>query len=217
MKIAILGTGRMGKGLLKTFYQAYPQHILFSSRDVARAQETINLLNLNLKAVTTAEALAAADIIIPTFWYADLLPWVKANEQALRGKIIIDITNPFNDDFSDLVTAYDTSSAEELQKIVPGSTVVGAFKNTYWVVFDRPILQGIKSDIFVTADEAETREKIINLLKPLPFRVLDAGNLKNNRTIERMTLLSGYLARQAGSHPRIAYNLWGLEHEGLSS
>ena len=60
----------------------------------------------------------------------------------------------------------------------------------------------------VTSNDEEAREKVISLLKPLPFRVLDAGILKNNRTIERMTLLSRELAIKAKSHPLISFNLW---------
>jgi 8-hydroxy-5-deazaflavin:NADPH oxidoreductase len=215
MKIAILGTGRMGKGLVKTFYQAYSNDVLFSSRDQKRAQDVLKELKLDSKAVDMNEALQA-DVIIPTFWFRDLIPWAIANKEQLKGKIVIDITNPFTEDFSDFTTAYDTSSAEELQKVIPESIVVGAFKNTFWVVFDAPVLQGIKSDVFVTSQNEVARKSIIELLKPLPFRILDAGLLKNSRTIERMTLLSSEMARKAGSHPRISYNLWGLEHEGLS-
>ncbi|MDO1450254.1 hypothetical protein Q0590_28495 [Rhodocytophaga aerolata] len=74
------------------------------------------------------------------------------------------------------------------------------------------MLQGLKSDVYVTANDEEARKKVIELLQPLPFRVLDAGLLKNNRTLERMTLLSRELSLKAGNYPRIAFNLWGLEH-----
>lgn len=204
----------MGKALLKTFYQSYPDSILFSSRSKQKAQEVIQALGLPLEAVPMEEALKA-DIIIPTLWFNDLLPWLEENKEELKGKIIIDITNPFNAAFDDFTTAYDTSSAEEVQKIVPQSTVVGAFKNTYFVVFDQPLLQGLKSDLYVTSDNEQALDRVIEALKPLPFRVLNAGSLKNNRTIERMTLLSGELARKAGNYPRVSFNLWGLEHEGL--
>ncbi len=204
----------MGKALLKTFYQSYPDSILFSSRSKQKAQEIIQALGLPLEAVPMEEALKA-DVIIPALWFKDLLPWLEENKEKLNGKIIIDITNPFNAAFDDFTTAYDTSSAEEVQKIVPQSTVVGAFKNTYFVVFDQPLLQGLKSDLYVTSDHEQALDNVIEVLKPLPFRVLNAGSLKNNRTIERMTLLSGELARKAGNYPRVSFNLWGLEHEGL--
>lgn len=204
----------MGTGLLKTFNPAYAGDVFFAGRDQGRAQEVINQLDLDLQAATMEEALDA-DVIIPALWFSDLLPWAKTHAGALQGKIVIDIANPFNEDFDDFTLPYDTSAAEELQKVIPASSVAGAFKNTYWVVFDAPVLQGIKSDVFVTANDEQTRRTVIDMISPLPFRVLDAGMLKNSRTIERMTLLSSEVARKAGNHPRIAYNLWGLEHDGL--
>ncbi len=216
MKIAIIGTGRMGKALLKTFSKSYPNSILFSSRSEQRAQQVLQELSLNQEVVSLEEALKA-DIIIPTLWFRDLLPWLEENKEQLKGKIVLDITNPFNAAFDDFTTPYDTSSAEEVQKIVPQSMVVGAFKNTYWVVFDQPVLQGLMSDVYVTSDHEQASNTVIQVLKPLPFRVLNAGSLKNNRTIERMTLLSRELAMKAGNYPRISFNLWGLEHEGLQT
>ncbi|WP_165864767.1 NADPH-dependent F420 reductase [Rufibacter latericius] len=214
MKVAIIGTGRMGKGLLKTFYRAYGTQVIFTGRDIAHAQSVIEELDLSLQAVPLEEALQA-DVIIPTLWFSDLLAWAQEHRKVLEGKIVIDISNPFNENFDDFTTAYDTSAAEELQKVIPDSHVVTAFKNTYWVVFDAPVLQGLKSDVYVASNSGTARETVMQLLKQLPFRILDAGLLKNSRTIERMTLLSSELARKAGSHPRIAFNLWGLEHEGL--
>jgi predicted dinucleotide-binding enzyme len=214
MKIAIIGTGRMGKALLKTFYKSYPNSILFSSRSLTKAQEVIDGLAIELKAVPLEDALQA-DIIIPTLWFRDLIPWLEENKEQLKGKILIDITNPFNASFDDFTTAFDTSSAEEVQKAVPQTKVVGAFKNTYWVVFDQPVLQGLKSDLYITSQDEQALNTVINILRPLPFRVLNAGALINSRTIERMTLLSRELSLKAGNYPRISFNLWGLEHDGL--
>ncbi len=164
--------------------------------------------------INLAEALDA-DVIIPTLWFKDLLTWLQENKEKLKARILIDITNPFNELFDDFITPYDTSSAEEIQKIIPDTRVVGAFKNTFWVVFDSPVLQGLISDVYVTSNHAESRKLVIDLLKPMPFRILDAGVLKNNRTIERMTLLSRELALKAGNHPLVSFNLWGLKHEGI--
>ena len=215
MKIAIIGTGRMGKALLNTFYKVYPNEILFAGRDITHTQQVINELGLNLQAVSLEVAMQA-EVIIPTLWFADVQPWVQERAMALQGKILIDITNPFNETYDDFTTPYDTSSAEIIQQLIPHTHVVGAFKNTYWVVFDNPVLQGLKSDVYVTANKEEVRRKVMKLLEPLPFRILDAGTLNNNRTIERMTLLSRELSLKAGNYPRIAFNLWGLEHSSIS-
>ncbi|MDQ3290451.1 MAG: NAD(P)-binding domain-containing protein, partial [Bacteroidota bacterium] len=121
MNIAIIGTGRMGKGLVKTFFQHYPRNVLFSGREKERAQSVLRDLQVDLNAVSMEEALQA-EVIIPTLWFEDLLPWAEANKELLKGKIVIDIVNPFNDNFDDFTTPYGTSAAEELQKIIPDST-----------------------------------------------------------------------------------------------
>ncbi|PRY03141.1 hypothetical protein CLV24_14317 [Pontibacter ummariensis] len=209
MKIAIIGTGRMGKALLKAFYRAYPSQILFAGRKAEEAQLITSELSLTIQAVQLQDALQA-DIIIPALWFKDLQPWVEAHREQLRGKILIDITNPFNATFDDLTTGYGTSAAEELQRLVPETKVVGAFKNTFWVVFDQPEHRGILSDVFLTSDAPDALEKVRQVLEPLPFRLFDAGKLKNNRTIERMTLLSRELSLKTGTYPRVSFHLWGV-------
>ena len=151
-----------------------------------------------------------ADIIIHTLWYNDVMTFVLDNKEQLKGKVLIDITNPFNESFTDFVIGYDSSSAENIQRLIPETNVVGAFKNTYWVVFENPEFGGIKSDIYVTSDDDVSRLRVIDLLRPIPFRIFDAGRLKNNRTIERMTLLQKELATKAGNHPRVSFHLWGV-------
>jgi 8-hydroxy-5-deazaflavin:NADPH oxidoreductase len=210
MKAIVIGTGRMAKGIVKTLSKVYPNEIGLYSRDIEKARATIEELQIECNPVSL-EDLFNAEIIIHTLWYKDILEFVVKYKEQLKGKILVDITNPFNDAFDDFVIGYDTSSAEEIQKLVPETTVVGAFKNTYWVVFDDPEFGGIKSDVYVTADNEDARQQIINLLEPTPFRIFDAGKLKNNRTIERMTLLEKELATKAGNHPRVSFHLWGVD------
>lgn len=210
MKAIVIGTGRMGKAIVQVLAKVYPGEIGWYSRDKEKVAGLIRSLELDAIAVTAAEQFQAR-VIIHTLWYKDVLPWVVLHREALAGKILVDITNPFNDDFDDFVTDYNTSSAEEIQKLIPDTAVAGAFKNTYWVVFDQPVYNGIQSDIYVTADKDAVRQEVMDFLKPIPFRVFDAGVLRNNRTIERMTLLEKELAQKAGNHPRVSFHLWGVD------
>lgn len=210
MKIAIIGTGRMAKGIGSVLSQAYPFQVGIYSRNSERAKEVIEQFQLKATAISI-ESVFTSQIIIHTLWYTDALEFVAKYRDQLRNKILVDITNPFNEDFTDFVTGFDTSSAEEIQKRIPDTRVVGAFKNTYWVVFDQPEFGGIKSDIYVTGDDELSRKTIMEVLQPTPFRIFDAGLLKNNRTIERMTLLEKELATKAGNHPRVSFHLWGVE------
>jgi hypothetical protein len=163
-----------------------------------------------VRPASIAEALQA-DFIIHSLWFRDLLPWAKEHEEALAGKIVVDIVNPFNADFSDFTLGWGESAAEELQKALPRSKVVGAFKNTFFQVFDRPLHHGLQSDVYVTSDDEEAKAAVIDLLQPIPFRILDAGGLENNRTIERMTLFERKLAIRYGHYPYVSFRLFGGE------
>jgi predicted dinucleotide-binding enzyme len=87
--------------------------------------------------------------------------------------------------------------------------VVGAFKNVWWEVFDRPGFGGVVSDVYVVGDDAAAKAEFLRLVEGMPFRFLDAGRLANARTVERMTLLSGELGQRYGFFPRMNYRLLG--------
>jgi predicted dinucleotide-binding enzyme len=65
------------------------------------------------------------------------------------------------------------------------------------------------SDVFVVGDDAGAKQTFFELTQCTPFRYIDAGSLKNARTIERMTLLSGEMGQRYGFFPRMNYKLLG--------
>jgi hypothetical protein len=138
-----------------------------------------------------------------------MIETLEPYRRALAGKIYIDITNPFNADYSDFILPWDTSGAEEIRRRFPEARVVGAFKNVWWEVFDAPTFEGAVSDVFVVGDDEAAKRKFLDIVKPMPFRFVDAGRLANARVVERMTLLSGELGLRYGYFPRMNYRLVG--------
>lgn len=159
--------------------------------------------------VSYKEALHA-DIIIHTLWFKDLIPWAIENREGLASKILVDIANPFTEDLSDFTLDWGKSAAEELQNLLPDTKIVGAFKNTFYQVLEKPIYDGQKSDIYVTSDDESAKNIVMTLLRDLPFRVLDGGRLMNNRTIERMTLFEREIALRFGSYPYVSNRIFGI-------
>lgn len=197
--ISVLGTGCMGKALVPLLQPHFDQ-VCWGSRTPDNTPGTVSY-----------EEALRADVIIHTLWFRDVIPWALQNEEALAGKILVDIANPFTEDFSDFTLEWGTSAAEELQKVLPQTRVVGAFKNTFFKVLEQPLHNGQRSDVYVTGDDESARLQVIQLLQPLPFRVLDGGLLANNRTIERMTLFSREMAIRYGHYPYVSYRIFGLE------
>ena len=207
--IGILGTGRMGVRLAAMFAQA-GRNVLLGSRDPERAAAIARELRSGRIIPGSYEEAAAAPAVLPAIFLRDgLLDQLEALRPQLADKLLIDISNPFNHDYSDFVTGWDTSGAEELQKRLPEARIVGAFKNVYWAVFDEPLFLGSPSDVFVLGDDVEAKEQFFRLTAETPFRYLDAGPLINARTIERMTMITGALGRRIGAYPRMNWRLLG--------
>lgn len=208
--ISILGTGNMGKALVKSL-SPHVDTILWGSREPREAEKLAAELGLrNVVCVPYKEVLDSS-ILIPAFKFQDVLAWGAANREALRGKIVIDISNPFNDDYSGYTTSWGESSAEEIQRALPDSRVVGAFKNTFFKVFDEPVFRNEVSDVLVTSDDDASKSQVMTLLKPLSYRFIDAGKLSNNRTIERFTLLELEISSRYGSYPYISLQMFGIK------
>jgi predicted dinucleotide-binding enzyme len=186
-------------------------NVSLGSRDLGRSTRIVRELARPGITPATYEDAAAAPVVIPAIFLRDgLFNILEPYRRLMEGKLVIDISNPFNADYSDFILPWDTSSAEQLQHRFPRSIVVGAFKNVFWEVFDQPTFDGgTLSDIYVVGDDASAKLEFFDLVVNTPFRYLDAGRLSNARTVERMTLLVGELGVRYGFFPRMNYRLLG--------
>jgi len=207
--IGILGTGRMALRLARLFTDQ-GHAVTLGSRTPGRARALAQAMGRpGITGGSYADA-AAAPVVLPAMFLRDgLLETLEPHRPALSGKLVIDITNPFNDRYDDFILPWDTSGAEELQRRFPAARVVGAFKNVWWEVFDQPIFDGKPSDVFVVSDDEEAKRRLLALVDGSPFRYVDAGRLINARIIERMTLFSGELGQRYGYFPRMTWRFLG--------
>lgn len=207
--IGILGTGRMGVRLALLFANIGHQVVL-GSRDRKRAARILQMLNRDDIQSGGYQEAADAEVVLPAMFLRDgSLDTLESFRDQLDGKLYIDITNPFNNDYTDFILPWDSSGAEHIQHRFPKTRVVGAFKNVWWEVFDAPQFGNTVSDVFVVSDDSAAKAEFFKLVEGSPFRYIDAGKLANARTIERMTLLSGELGQRYGYFPRMNYKLLG--------
>lgn len=207
----------MGSRLAAMFARA-GRRVILGSRDSDRSAAIVEGLGLpTLRSGCYADATRARAILPAIFMRDGLLDLLERYCAALRGKLLIDIGVPLNPEGSDLVTAWDSSGAEELQRRFPQARVVGAFKNVLWEVFDHPQFGNALSDVLVTGNDARAKTQFFELAEGTPFRYLDAGPLIQSRTIERLSLITDSLGRQLNSYPRMNWRLLTQAEPGVTA
>ena len=94
--------------------------------------------------------------------YAGAVEVVAHYGDALAGKILVDITNPFNADPSGLVTTAGNSVSQQIAAAAPeGAHVVKAFNLIFSGVLaaDKPV------DVFFAGDSAEAKARVAVFLE----------------------------------------------------
>lgn len=193
--IAVIGaTGSMGTAISKSLLNGN-YRLLLSARDVNKAQSLVK----EIHSINPLADIEAIDCSVNASWEADIIivavPFLAEKEVAQRikevanQKIVISISNPLNETYTGMVTAADTSAAEELQKLLPHSKVIKAFNSTFAADFYTPIIDGQTVDAFIAGDDEDALKVVADLVEIVGFNAVVAGNLSVSRTLESMQLL----------------------------
>jgi 8-hydroxy-5-deazaflavin:NADPH oxidoreductase len=187
--ISIIGTGNMARAI-GALAVAGGNTVEVMGRDQAKAADLAKALG---GSATTGEwgAVPAGDIVIVALLYASVVPVVAQYGDALAGKVIVDISNPFNSAADGLATREGTSVAEEVAKAAPASaSVVKAFNTIFGHVLEKG-----RPDVFIAGDNAQAKAGLETFIKSLGLRPLDIGGLKMAHWLEGAGLVVMGLAR----------------------
>jgi NADPH-dependent F420 reductase len=135
------------------------------------------------------EASWEADIIILAVPFGAEKEIAAKIKEVANQKIVISIANPLNQTYNGLVTAPDTSAAEELQKLLPNSKIIKAFNTTLAADFSTPVIDGKQVDAFIAGNDDDALETVKELVSTAGFNPVVAGDLSASRTLENMQLL----------------------------
>jgi hypothetical protein len=107
------------------------------SRTPSRAENFRRALDARRCAAGTYQDAASQSFVLPAVFVRDgLFELMEQLRPHLVDKTLIDIANPFNNDYTAFVLPCDTSASEEMQRRFPECRVVGAFKNVSWETFE---------------------------------------------------------------------------------
>jgi predicted dinucleotide-binding enzyme len=188
--ISIIGSGNMA-GAIGALAIKGGNTVEIVGRDEAKAAALARALG-DGATVGTWGAAPGGDIVILAVLFENAVPVVSQFGDALGGKIIVDITNPFNPSATGLAIPEDTSIAQMVAEAAPASArVVKAF-NT---IFRAVLAAGDPLDVFMAGDDAEAKASVSAFIESLGLRPRDAGDLTMAHWLEGAGLLSMGLAR----------------------
>jgi hypothetical protein len=198
MKIGIIGAGRVGSTLGKAW--ANKGHDIFFGVRHPQDDKTQQLLQSivpKAQAGTVAEAVAFAEVVVlATPWQGTEAAVRAAGD--LRGKTVIDCTNPLKSDVSGLEVGFTTSGAERVAQWAKGAKVFKAFNTTGSNNMADPVINGIRTVMLVCGDDEAAKPMVMQLAADIGFDAVDAGRLEQARLLEPWAMLWISLAYQGG-------------------
>lgn len=187
--ISIIGTGNMAR-TIGALAVAGGNTVEVMGRDHAKATDLAEAIG---GGATTGAwgAVPAGDIVIVALLFDSVVPAVAHYGDALAGKVIIEISNPFNATADGLAHRGVTSIAREAAKVAPASASVVKGFNTVF----RQVLEQGRPDIFIAGDDARAKERVSAFIKSLGMRPMDVGDLEMAHWLEGAGVLTMGLAR----------------------
>ena len=192
--ITLIGTGNMAR-TIGTLAVAGGNTVEVMGRDQSKADHLAKTLGGGTTTGTWG-AVPAGSIVITALLYDGVVPVVAEYGDALAGKVIIDISNPFNATFDGLAHNGETSIAQEVAKIAPaGASVVKAFNTIF-----RNVLEKGRPNVLIAGDNAQAKADVAAFTESLGLRPLDVGGLKMAHWLEGMGLVTVGLAGNGVGH-----------------
>ena len=180
MKVAIIGTGKMGRGFATALA---PRHeVTVGSRDPDRARKTAAATGA-ARGTTYAEAAAGAEVVILT------VPWEAIDDTLaqlgeLHQTVVVDVSFPSRKGEREALK--NTSTAEHIQQRLPGARVVKGWNHVHAQHLTAPEVDGIAASVLITGDDPQAKQTVFTLARDMGFHPVDIGPLKTTRQLERL-------------------------------
>ncbi len=193
MKIAVLGTGRVGHALASKLV-AVGHEVMMGSREAGNPKGTEWAAQAGPAASSGsfAQAAAMAEIVVnATPGTVSLAALSEAGAANLAGKVLVDVSNPldFSHGFPPSLSVCNTDSiAETIQRSFPEARVVKTLNTLSAPVMVDPLrLADGAHDVFVAGNDDEAKAAVVALLQQfgwLPEHIRDLGGLDVARGME---------------------------------
>lgn len=209
MRIAIIGTGNVGKALAPAFNRA-GHEVAYGVRDPADPKHA----GAGLAVRSVRDAASWAQVVVLA------VNWAQVDEALadcgdIDGKILIDCTNPltFGPDGISLALGFDTSGGEIIASKTKAA-VVKALNHVGSPVMKSAHRYATRPIQFVCGEDDQAKHAVSALLRDIGFEPIDYGGIENARKLEPLGMLWIDQAYKHGMPLTNAFTFIGPENNG---
>ena len=192
MKIGIIGSGVVAKTLASAYLQK-GYEVKLGTRNADKLGEWLANAGENASIGSFAEAAEFGEIIfLSVLGEAALEAAELAGAENLKGKTVIDLTNPL--DFSGGVPPKFTATVgnslgEQIQNALPASNVVKAFNTISAAIMIDPQFGSDTATLFIAGNDEKAKEEATKLVKEFGWEVEDLGGIEQSFFLEAFASL----------------------------
>jgi predicted dinucleotide-binding enzyme len=191
MKIGVVGTGRVG-GTLAGVWAKAGHELLLSSRNLDDDKALAAKLGAKVRAGTPRDAAAFGDVVLISVPYGALPELGKTLGDLLKGKIVIDTSNPFENRDGEIAKwAREKGAGLASAELLPGARIVRAFNAIGYARMGAAHEQPGRIGMPIAGDDAKAIEVASRLIREIGYEPVLVGGLAMGRHLVPGTPLAG--------------------------
>jgi predicted dinucleotide-binding enzyme len=191
VKIGVIGSGHVGSALGRVWAQAgHP--VMFSSQHIDNDRKLAAEVGPNARAGTPQEAAAFGDVLLLAVWYKAVPELGKSLGATLKGKVVIDASNPFPQRDGDIANqAIEKGPGLMSAELLPGARIVRAFNAVGAARMGEAHTEPGKIGMPIAGDDKAAIEIASRLIREIGYEPVLIGGLDKGKYLRPGTALSG--------------------------
>ena len=185
-KIAIIGLGNVGKALAENLKKSGRKFIV-AGRDTTKVKELAKDWQ-NAQVADIATAVDEADIVIPAIYFPLIADFLKEHAKALKGKVIVDVSNPIapdeNGGFKKVIAAEASAGEINASHLPQGAHLAKALGTLMAGSLSTDAFASPRKVLFYATDEVSINPMVEQLIKDEGFEPVRVGSLNQSIHIE---------------------------------
>ena len=195
MRYAVLGTGSVGQAIAGKL-KDLGHEVTMGSRSADNPKALEWAAGKDIEVATFHDAAAWGERVVNcTGGVVSLEALTMAGADYLRGKVLVDISNPLDPTtgFPPTLSVANTDSlGEQIQRAFPGTRVVKALNTMTAAVMVEPVIVPGDHLVFLCGNDSAAKDDVTALLGELGWpqpRVVDLGDITSARALEAYVTL----------------------------